>query len=116
MKLNLPVIPYGTLKVPKPFKSGWMASYRFFKKDVEAIAKIVHGDVEPHMEAKREERLERRHKKFRETHRKLKLRYHRDGLGATKSRLRKLHHQKREQALPLYVLMSANDSCRHRTL
>jgi hypothetical protein len=94
-KIDLPVIPYGTLKVTKPFMSGWMVSYRFFKKDIETIAKIMHGDVDAHMEVKRKKRTERRQKRVCETHRKLKLRYHRDELDDATSKLKKLHHQKR---------------------
>lgn len=105
-KIELPTITYGTVRVPRRFMSGWMISYRFFQKDVEAIAKIVHGDVESHMEAKRKQRVERKVKRIRETHRKLKLRHHRDELKDTRSKIEKLHHQKRRWYSVLFLLQT----------
>lgn len=77
--------------------SGWMVSYRFFLKDVKAIAELVHGDVEAHMAAKRKKQVERQHKRSRDVHRKLKIRYHTDLYGEAKAKVKQLHHQKRMQ-------------------
>ena len=92
---DLPLIPYGTLKVPKPFMSGWMTSYQFFEKDVQAIAKAVHGDVEAYTEARRQRRVERERNRTREVHRKLKVRYHKDQQDVAESKEELTYHRKR---------------------
>ena len=76
----MPSITYGTVRVPKPFFSGQVTSYRFLRKDVEKIAKLVHGDVEQHMQAKRADRRKRKIQKRNKEHRALKLRHNTDKL------------------------------------
>ena len=77
-KTDLPNIQYGTVRCGTPICVGRVISYRFYENDVEAIAKLVHGDVDEHMTAKNEQRTNRRNKKRRLVHRELKVRYHAD--------------------------------------
>ena len=72
-KTDLPAINYGTVRTGTPLFLGMVVSYRFFENDVEAIAKLVHGDVEKHMSKKRKERREHKKKKRVETIRELKI-------------------------------------------
>lgn len=69
-------------------------SYRFYKRDVEMIAALVHGDVAAHMESKHEMLQERKDRRLRKLHIELKIRLHADRLAAAKSDERKAVHQK----------------------
>ena len=79
-KVVLPNIPYGTVRCSKPYMNGMLTSYRFLRKDVVMIARLVHGDYEKHMEAKDDQRYARKLKKRNKEHRALKVRYHTDKL------------------------------------
>ncbi|KAK4958451.1 hypothetical protein LTR10_004879 [Elasticomyces elasticus] len=70
---NLPLIPYGTRKTGNALSLGSCISYRFYRKDVERIAKIVHEDVQAHMAKKRKERKDRKRIKVRQNKRALKI-------------------------------------------
>ena len=74
---------------------GAVVSYRFFQKDVKALAQLVHGDVAKHIVEKDKERQERRAKKRRLKHRKLKIRFHRDTVNGATSSKEEAYHQKR---------------------
>ena len=79
-KIDLPNIHYGTVRTGTPLSIGMTISYRFYEDQVKSIAKIVHGDVDEHMKAKRRQNSERRAKKRRQVHRELKVRHHTDML------------------------------------
>lgn len=79
-KIDLPQISYGTVRTGTPLWLGMVIAHRFFEKDVQMIAKLVHGDVEKHITDKRQQRINRRAKKRRTVHRELKVRYHADSL------------------------------------
>lgn len=98
-KTDLPTIHYGTVRSGTPLSLGMTTSYRFYEKDVAALAKIVHGDVEKHMATKREQKAKRSAKKRRDLRRELKVRYHADIVeafsGSGEDAEIRDHHQKR---------------------
>lgn len=98
-KIELPTIHYGTVRTGTRFFLGLTTSYRFYDKDVQSIAKIVHGDVEKHMASKQEKRAERSAKKRQVIQRGLKIQYHADLVEAFNDDLEladlKDHHQER---------------------
>lgn len=103
--LDLPTIPYGTLRTGKPYLNGMCLSYRFYRKDVEAIATIVHGDFKSHMEKKFEERFDRKWKRSRNARREMKIRKHTDALEKKflknrKGKAKKAYHEKRKMTIP----------------
>ena len=91
--IDLPVIVHGTIRTGLIY-AGACTSYHFFRKDVEEIAKLVHGDVEAHMREKNNERCARKTKNRYERKRKLKVRYHTDCLAIAKTE-KKEYHQHR---------------------
>ena len=91
---NLPIISRGSVKTGL-IHAGVCTSYHFFCKDVEAIARLVHGNLEAHMEQKDRERAARRLKTFMERERKLKIRYHTDSINDATTKMDKEYHTKR---------------------
>ncbi|TKA72701.1 hypothetical protein B0A55_06487 [Friedmanniomyces simplex] len=73
---NLPLIPYGTKKSGTALGIGHCISYRFYRKDVERIARLVHGDVKGHLKKKRKERKDRKLLKVRRAKLELKIERH----------------------------------------
>lgn len=97
-RIEFPTIPYATVRKGLGWGLGMTVSYKFYSKDVEMIARLVHGDVTAHMRTKREKKAARELKKLRELHIELKIRYHTDRLAsATKQNnkhLKKLHQER----------------------
>lgn len=97
-RTDFPDIPYATVHTGLGYGMGMTVSYKFYRKDVQMIARLFHGDVDAHMATKREEQVARKDKKLRKLHLELKIRYHTDLLArATKSDYKRLMelHQKR---------------------
>ncbi|KAK5728001.1 hypothetical protein LTR17_012308 [Elasticomyces elasticus] len=61
--IDLPLIIYGTKKCGTAVGLGKCISYRFYLKDVERIAHLVHENLEAHMAKKKQARLVRKYKK-----------------------------------------------------
>ena len=92
---HLPTIAYATVRSGLGFRRGWTVSFRFFKHDVEMIARLVHGNVEEHMEMKRKQRVDRKDNRLRKLHIELKIRHHSDCLEGAESEAEAEYHQKR---------------------
>jgi hypothetical protein len=85
--VNLPPIPYSSQTKGIGFPVfGSVTSFTFRRKDVEMIARLVHGDVDGHMKQKRQERLSRELKARRGRIRELKIGYHEFELEAAKGK------------------------------
>lgn len=90
-KVDLPTIPYGAVLSNTPIMCGRRCtSFRFFRKDVETIARTVHGDVRAHVREKEEQRR-------RKVNRRLKIRKHADVLDRKQEESDKEYHQSRTQ-------------------
>lgn len=75
--LDLPQIPYSTQTKGIGFPVfGTVTSFTFRHKDVDMIARLVHGDVETHMKVKRQERYLRERKARRRRVREAKVAFH----------------------------------------
>ena len=74
--IKLPTILYGSAYIGMGYRQGWSVTYRFYRKDVEMIADIVHGDLDEHMAKKEEVRVQRKTKRLRKLHIELKISYH----------------------------------------
>lgn len=94
-KKDLFPIAYGAVRTGTPLRLGTVISYRFFRRDVEALARLVHGDVEAHMKAKRAQLRERRSKRRKEVHKQLKIRNHEERLAGAWSQRAEEYHQSR---------------------
>ena len=92
---DLPKIPYYTQKAGTAIILGHCVSYRFYERDVARIARLVHGDVDAHMEEKRTARRERQQKRRRYTKQELKIRHHRDSLANATTKEDEQHHKQR---------------------
>ncbi|KAK3112783.1 hypothetical protein LTR53_010580 [Teratosphaeriaceae sp. CCFEE 6253] len=91
---DLPAITYGSYIAGLGYPLGVCISYRFYVKDVEMIARIVHGDdLEGHMEEKLRRLAERKDKRLRQLHMDLKIRYHMDALNDPAQAGQYLRHQ-----------------------
>ncbi|KAK6391539.1 hypothetical protein LTR65_004374 [Meristemomyces frigidus] len=92
---NLPGIPYATVRTGMGYGLGMCVSYKFYRKDVQMIARLVHGDVGAHMLGKAMEQIARKDEKLRRLHVELKIRFHTDVLAKVKREESKEYHQTR---------------------
>lgn len=93
---DLPTIAYGTARIGMGYGRGMCVSYRFFKRDVEMIARLVHGDVGSHMKEKHKRLRERKNDRLRKLHIELKIRFHSDRLDKAQWDEDKEYHQDRK--------------------
>ena len=77
-KIDLPTIPYTTVRCGTPLFLGLVVAHRFYEKHVKMIANLVHANVEEHMAAKSKQKDQRAKKRRRLVHRELKIRHHSD--------------------------------------
>lgn len=82
--IDLPAIPYGTVYKTRGYVTySKTVAFYFQRKDVEMIARLVHADLESHLErraaAKRERQRKARIKRIKE----LKINHHKNWLELT---------------------------------
>lgn len=92
---DLPSITYGTVRTGTPLLIGQVISYRFFRKEVEAVANFVHGNVQEHMETKKQQRKDRRAKKRRDHQRERQINWHEYCVEDASSKEEKEFHEMR---------------------
>ncbi|EMC91643.1 hypothetical protein BAUCODRAFT_299981 [Baudoinia panamericana UAMH 10762] len=92
---GLPTIPYGTANAGTTIILGHCISYKFFKRDVEQVARLLHGDLTSHMRQKRKARKQRKLQKVAQNKREMKIRYHEDAMKEQEAPARKEHHRER---------------------
>lgn len=90
--LDLPIIPYGTEYKRFAFPLFYrVCVYYFRRSDVEMLAKMVHGDVNKHMEQKAAERQVRRQRARTKRVRSFKIEYHRGEFETSTDAIAELH-------------------------
>ncbi|KAK3070968.1 hypothetical protein LTR53_009505 [Teratosphaeriaceae sp. CCFEE 6253] len=91
----LPAITYGSHIAGLGYPLGVCVSYRFYRKDVRMIARLVHGaDINGHMKEKHRRLAERKDRRLRQLHMDLKVRFHMDALNDPAKAEQHLYHQK----------------------